>query len=280
MKTHFYPLLFSFILAGCSKENSSSIPDQTEINKLKLNQIQILGSHNSYHKHMPNNLFSFLGNINFLLPAEYKVEALDYYHEPLEDQLDIYQMRGFEIDLYADPAGGRFYNRQGNLFAQLPVASGIDELKQPGFKVLHIPDIDYETHFYTFKSTLQALKTWSDARPNHIPVFLHIETKETTVGDILGFLGFTTAIKFTPSLCDDIDTEIKSVFGDALEKVITPDKVRGSFATLEEAVQAGNWPTIGESRGKFIFVMEGGRRQRVSSGASVFSGKSHVLIHG
>ncbi len=277
MKTYIYLLFFTWIIAGCTKESNTNIPDQTEINKLKLNQIQILGSHNSYHKHMPNNLFSFLSNINFLLPAEYKVEALDYYHEPFEDQLDIYQMRGFEIDLYADPSGGRFYNRQGNLFAQLPVASGVDELKQPGFKVLHIPDIDYETHFYTFKSALQFLKTWSDAHPNHIPIFLHIETKESTVGDILGFLGFTTAIKFTPALCDDIDKEIKSVFGDALDKVITPDKVRGSFATLEEAVLAASWPTIGESRGKFVFVMEGGGDNEYLQGHPSFQGRAMFL---
>ena len=84
-----------------------------------------------------------------------------------------------------------------------------------------------------------------------------IEGKEQTVGDVLGFLGFKTAIKFTPELSDDIDTEIKAVFGEDLKMIITPDQVRGSFATLEEAVLANNWPTVGESRGKFIFVMQG-----------------------
>ena len=247
---------------SCRKEDASSsrkatIPDQTEINKLKLNQIQNLGSHNSYHKHMPDKLFSFLTAINFILPAEYKVEALDYYHELLSDQLDRYQMRSFEIDIYADPQGGRFYERAGNVLTGLPAASGIEDLKKPGFKVLHIPDIDFETHYYTFKSMLQALKDWSDRHPNHIPIFLLIEGKEKTVGDVLGAIGFKTAVKFTPALSDDIDTEIKSVFGNDLAKIITPDKVRGSFNTLEEAVLANNWPTIGESRGKFVFVMQG-----------------------
>ena len=166
MKSFLFVFICLLTLAGC-KKNSSTVatPDQTEINKLKLNQIQILGSHNSYHKHMDPKLFSFLSSINFILPDKFKVEALDYSHEPLLDQLDMYHMRSFEIDIYADPQGGRFYNRQGNIFIGKPVASGIDELKQPGFKVLHIPDIDFETNYYTFKSHLQALKDWSDAIP-------------------------------------------------------------------------------------------------------------------
>ncbi len=262
MKTHLFFVLIATLFISCKKENNidernAQTPDQTEINKLRLNQIQTLGSHNSYHIRMDEKLFSFLTTINFLLPEDYKVDGLDYEHEPLEIQLNKYKLRNFEIDIYADPDGGRFYNRQGNIFNGIPVASGIDELRKPGFKVLHIPDIDYKTHFYTFKSMLQALKTWSDAHPNHIPITLLIETKEETVGDILGFLGFTTAIKFTPSLCNDIDAEIKSVFGDDLAKVITPDKVRGSYPTLEKAVLANQFPTIGESRGKFIFCMLG-----------------------
>lgn len=262
MKKYLFIFICTSLLLGCKKQDTTSARisknyDQTEINKLKLNQIQVLGSHNSYHKRMPDKLFSFLNTINFLLPSDYKVEGLDYYHEPLADQLDQYKMRSFEIDIYADPQGGRFYNRQGNVFANLPVASGINELNNPGFKVLHIPDIDYETHYYTFKSMLQALKDWSDLHPNHIPIFILVEGKEETVGDILGFLGFKTAVKFTPALCDNIDAEIKSIFGNDLAKVITPDQVRGSYTTLNEAVLANNWPTIGESRGKFIFVMQG-----------------------
>jgi hypothetical protein len=135
--------------------------------------------------------------------------------------------------------------------------------------VLHIPDVDYQTHYYTFKSMLTALKTWSEAHPNHLPVFLHIETKETAVTDVvplLSIVGLAQTIKYTPALSDNIDTEIKAVFGDGLDKVITPDKVRGTFATLKEAVRANNWPTIGESRGKFIFVMEGGAQEEYLQG--------------
>lgn len=282
MKTNLLICLSVLLLIGCKKDNTGTaadpIPDQTAINQLKLNQIQVLGSHNSYHKHMSQNMYSFLENINFLLPSQYKVDGLDYYHEPLNDQLDKYHLRSFEIDIYADPQGGRFYNRQGNLFINKPVASGIPELRQPGFKVLHIPDIDFETYFYTFKSNLQALKDWSDRHPDHLPVFILIESKEQTVGDVLGFLGFQTAIRFTPALCDQIDEEIKSVFGNDLKQVITPDQVRGSYATLEEAVLANNWPTIGDSRGKFLFAMEGPAIDDYKNGHPSLQGRAMFLI--
>ncbi len=52
---------------------------------------------------------------------------------------------------------------------------------------------------------------------------------------------------------DGLDAEIRSVF-DAKD-IITPDDVRGSHATLEEAVLNDAWPTLGQSRGKVMFLM-------------------------
>jgi hypothetical protein len=278
MKTFAAAALALFFLSGCKKNNEAISTDQTEINNLKLNQIQVLGSHNSYHKHMSPQMFSFLENIDFLLPSAYKVDGIDYHHEPFLDQLDLYGMRSFEIDIYADPQGGRFYNRQGNIFIGQPVASGIDELREPGFKVLHIPDIDFETNAYTFKSALRQFKDWSDAHPNHLPVYMLIESKEQTVGDVLGFLGFVTAIKFTPAIAGAIDDEIKEVFGNSLDQVITPDMVRGSYATLKDAVLAGNWPSVGASRGKFIFAMQGPATDDYLSGHPSLQGRAMFLI--
>jgi hypothetical protein len=269
LKTHFI-YLAALLLLSCNKEvqldRRKSIPDQTAVNTLKINEFQAIGSHNSYKIRADLRLLTFLKSLDFILPAEYQTGALDYTHETLQQQLDVYNMRSFEIDIYADPAGGRFYSRLGNFFANKPVESGIDALNEPGFKVLHIPDIDFETHFYTFKHMLQSLKDWSDMHPNHLPVFIYVETKESSVGDVLGFLGFTTALPYTADLCNAIDLEIKSVFGNSLDKVITPDNIRGSYPTLEAAVLDGNWPTIGASRGKFIFVMNGGAEDEYLSG--------------
>lgn len=256
----FWTFLFSmvFLVFSCKKENArvGYVVDQTELDKLKINQYQYLGSHNSYHKRMSAPLYHALKSINNILPDELDVTKLDYSHETIEDQLNIYHMRTFEIDIYNDTVGGLFYRWRGNLLAGLPEVSGIEALKYPGLKVLHIPDIDFETHVYTFKEALQKFKDWSDNHPNHVPITILVETKAFSVGSVIG-LGFAKPIPFTKERCDEIDEEIKSVFGFSLDKVITPDDVRGSYATLEEAVLANNWPALGELRGKFMFVMIG-----------------------
>ncbi len=94
---------------------------------------------------------------------------------------------------------------------------------------------------------------------------------------LLGILGFKPCIKYTPVLADAIDEEIKSVFGNNLEKVITPDDIRGNYATLKEAVLANNWPSIGECRGKFIFVMEGGAKEEYLQNHPSLKGRAMFL---
>ncbi len=193
--------------------------------------------------------------LNAVAPKDFKPKDLDYAHEPLFIQLDSFNLRSFEIDIYADPKGGQFYKRIKNNLLGKPKASNIEALKEPGFKVMHIPDIDYNTHYFTFKSMLTDIKKWSDAHANHLPIFIMIECKEETLADKIKKLHFTPSIKFTPELCDDLDNEVKSIFGDSLTNVISPDEVRGNYATLREAVLAGNLPTIAAARGKFIFIV-------------------------
>lgn len=254
MHIRIYCLLF--ILASVHlSSHSEDHPCFEQIDDLKINQIQTLGSHNSYHQRANTFVLRFLKGLRGLLPKSLDPRELDYAHEPLEIQLDSFHLRSFEIDIYADPQGGQFYYRKKNNLLGKPKASGIAELKQPGFKVMHIPDIDYNANNVTFKSALTELKEWSDAHPTHLPIYLLIECKEESIAESLKKLHFAKAIHFSAEVVNDIDKEIKSVFGDSLQDVITPDKVRGNYATLREAVLAGNFPTIGAARGKFIFVM-------------------------
>jgi len=41
---------------------------------------------------------------------------------------------------------------------------------QPGFKVFHIPDIDYRSGCVTFCRCLKEIDTWSRAHPGHLPI--------------------------------------------------------------------------------------------------------------
>ncbi len=246
-------LLFSFLLFSILMIDFNLYSQDFE--QLKINQIQTLGSHNSYHQRANKFVLNFLKGLAFALPKEYNPKDLDYAHEPLNIQLDSFHLRSFEIDIYADPKGGQFYYRKKNNLLGKPKASKVEALKEPGFKVMHIPDIDYNSHFYTFKDALKSFKSWSDTHPNHLPIYVMIECKEETLADNIKRLHFTKSIKFTPELCDDLDNELKKVFGDSLKNIITPDDVRGNYSTLNEAVLAGNFPTIAEARGKFIFIV-------------------------
>jgi hypothetical protein len=277
------PLFFALtvlVVASCKKEeknnNAQDIAEQEHIDTtLRMNQIQIIASHNSYRLKTYQPLFDAVQNLSSLLPAQYNPEGWDYSHLPFNVQFDQYKVRGLEIDIYNDPAGGQFYYYRGNsILLRESDTSHVPELLQPGFKVLHIPDVDYMTMYYTFKSALQAVKEWSDAHPKHVPIFINVEAKGSTVKDILPALNFTPAVPFDAAAADALDDEIKSVFGSGLEKVITPDKVRGNYATLREAVLAGNWPLLKEARGKVVFIMQGDLVSHYEQGHASLQGRA------
>jgi hypothetical protein len=84
-----------------------------------------------------------------------------------------------------------------------------------------------------------------------VPIFILVETKQ---GKPRPELHLTEPEPFTSATFDALDAEIRSVFSP--EEIITPDDVRGHYDTLNEAVLAGNWPTLASARGKIIFLMD------------------------
>jgi hypothetical protein len=259
MKKIILPFLVLLIcLNSCKKEDfvpkdivpfiDGDVPDD-----LKINQIQYLGSHNSYRLKTNQELFDFITDLSNILPAEFNSIELDYEHLPLQTQLRNYGIRQLEIDLYLDQQGGLFYSRRGNGFIDQELESGIPELLQPGIKVMHIPDVDYHAHQLTFIDNLKEIKTWSDRYPEHIPVFILIELKETSIHSFLPTGGFAQTESWeNAAALASLESEILAVFD--REEILLPDDVRGNYNTLNEAVLNDNWPTIGESRGKVVFL--------------------------
>lgn len=254
------PLLFlAFItIWSCQKDANRSVCDQ-QIDDLKINQLQYLGSQNSYRMPTYEPLYNAIDK-GLGLFSKYKQPAgWDYAHETLEDQLNKHNIRGLEFDIYYDPDGGLFYHRAGNRLVGEPTASSIPELNEPGFKILHRPDFDYMSHHYTFKSALEAVKNWSDANKNHLPLTILVEPKDDAYvsaatllipGDLL-----TRPKLITPAALDFIDKEIEEIFGQNAKKIITPDEVRGDSETLEAAILTGAWPKLKDARGKIMFVL-------------------------
>ncbi len=115
------------------------------VNNLKINQIQVFATHNSYHKHTDPAVFRFLGFVHSLglLPGGLDPREIDYTKDSLSVQLGKDNVHGLELDVWNDPEGGHFYYRQGEAYAWKSTASHIEALKQPGFKLIHIPDFDF-----------------------------------------------------------------------------------------------------------------------------------------
>lgn len=219
-----------------------------------LNEIQVLGSHNSFHIQARPALFNLLKAFSPELAA-----SLEYSHIPLPDQFSNEGVRQIELDVFADPQGGLYNLRRGLILLGLPADSGIPELKQPGFKVLHVQDVDFETTCVTFVECLQVVKRWSDTHRGHLPIAILVELKEDRIPDPVN-LGFTIPLIVGAADLDALDDEIRSVF--PKNKVLTPDDVRRGRPTLDQAVRTLGWPRLDAVRGKVLFLMDNGGEKR------------------
>jgi Phosphoinositide phospholipase C, Ca2+-dependent len=215
-------------------------PDgDTALDSLRIDQVRMLGSHNSYR---PYPLPAVEARLRALAPGEW--DGLAYGHPPLESQLAL-GLRQLEIDVAPDPNGGAY----AAPYADAPAAIRAD-MATPGAKVLHIPGLDWQTHCRRFRDCLAIARRWSDAHPRHLPIVILVNASD--VRPIAGLRD--TDLGFDAAALDALDADIAASIGRA--RVIAPDDVRGTAATLRDAVRAHRWPTIGESRGKFLFVLD------------------------
>jgi hypothetical protein len=230
-----------------AQQNSQAVQDKI----VHLNQIQVIGSHNSYHAGFAPSERKYLEMKN---PKG--LRSLDYHHAPLADQLSG-GVRQIEIDVFADPEGGRYAHPaivQQVAAAELPPDPNFDpqhEMDKPGFKVMHIQGVDERSTCHTFVACLNDVRTWSKQHPNHLPIFILVETKEDSPHEVPNAV---KALPFTATVFDALDAEIRSVFKP--NEMITPDEVRGNASTLVEAVHVGKWPTLAKARGRVIFLMD------------------------
>ena len=248
-------LAFITLAVGRStaSEEPSDAPAPTE---LRLHQLQVLGTHNSYHVAPHPNVAPILA-----LAGKDLLESIEYTHRPLTEQLEKLGMRHFELDLYADPEGGRY---------SVPAARAIVEksgkdagpphdpeglLKRPGFKVIHAADFDFRSTVLTLRAALEEIDKWSRAHRRHVPVLILLELKETRTGPI-----GRQPIRFDAKLLRAIDEEILSVLDRS--RIITPASVQGDAPNLRDRIRKGGWPTIDASRGKMMFALDNGGNLR------------------
>lgn len=210
---------------------------------VKINQLQVIGSHNSYKTAIEPELYKMI------YAKDSAIAGVQYEHIAITDQLNM-GLRNLEIDIYADSKGGKYAHPKGlELVKPEKTYDPNGEMNKPGFKIIHMVDVDFRSSVLTFEACLQMLKKWSESHPGHTPVFITLEPKDGYTNSF-----GTTPEAFTPQLFDEADAVIRKNLG--TEKLITPDMVRGNYNTLEEAVLKGNWPTLKTAKGKFFFLLD------------------------
>jgi hypothetical protein len=213
---------------------------------LRMNDILAVGTHNSYHEVARPQVMAL---IRAAAPKQW--QGLDYDHsEPLDRQLDD-GARALELDLVYDPQGGRFAHPAGARLAGLPDDPAyVAAMSKPGFKVLHIQDVDYRSNCLMFVECLRVIRTWSLAHPRHVPILITMNTNDEKTHAP----GGVDELPFDEHAYDALDAEIASVF--ARSELITPDQVQGRYPTLREAVLKRGWPSLGAARGKIMFALD------------------------
>lgn len=141
----------------------------------------------------------------------------DYSHATLDVQLDRQGVRQVEIDVHYNAACGRY-------------------------EVYHLGLIDPLSTCHLFTDCLTVLRAWSDAHPGHLPLYLHVEPKDSLTRD-----------QVEPRMAA-LEQELLSVW--PRELLITPDEVQGTAATLDEAVRTRGWPTLGAVRGRMLAYLD------------------------
>lgn len=218
---------------------------------VRINQIQVIGTHNSYHVGLDPSVAAMLRARN---PKA--ADALDYSHPPLAQQLDA-GVRQVELDVFYDPEGGRYAHPASAAMvarAGLPPEAPYEAahvMDKPGFKVMHVQDLDQRSSCALFTECLRQIRTWSQAHPGHVPVFILVETKQ---GALKNMPEAKAALPFTAEAFAALDAEILSVF--PRSGIVTPDDVRGHYATLPEAIAHGGWPTLAAAAGKVVFLQD------------------------
>lgn len=211
---------------------------------LRMNDLTAVGTHNSYKLAIPP------AELQAMLAVNAGAAGLDYAHRPLSEQLDL-GARQIELDILNDPQGGRYARPLTALGGGVVADPAFAEaMARPGFKTLHMPDVDFRSSCLTFVACLTEIRTWSRAHPDHAPILIMLNAKTGRAS----MPGGAAPLDFDAAAFDALDAEIRSVFDAGA--LITPDQVQGSRPTLREGVLAGGWPTLGQARGKVFFALD------------------------
>ncbi|KNC83346.1 hypothetical protein SARC_04398 [Sphaeroforma arctica JP610] len=77
---------------------------------IRLNELQFLGTHNSYHVAPKSRLLTLYRALESASGSDASVDAWEYTHHTLDYQMQNQNVRHFELDVYYDSVGEKFAN--------------------------------------------------------------------------------------------------------------------------------------------------------------------------
>ena len=173
-------------IAACRCSGGAVAPPETpcakpeEIATLRLNQLQLVGSHNSYRRHTYQPIFDLIQWFGAdRARGDQRRSRGTTTTCRCAEQLTDYGMRALELDLFNDPAGGRFYERQGLQLRQRadrrPTSRSCDEPGHEGAARprLRLRDAPPDVRVRAARDRRRG----ATRIPRHLPLFIHIESK-------------------------------------------------------------------------------------------------------
>jgi len=219
-------------------------PDWMDAN-LRLDQMQVVGTAESY-KLRPDG--AVLGLIR--MGGKQAAQEVDYALPPIATQLDA-DVRTLAFDVAYDPKGGAYKNPAGASMAMdLLPDDYIKAMSKPGFKTIHVLDVDYRSSCLLLSDCLTEVAAWSKAHPHHLPIVITLRTNDSKTP----MPGATHPLPCDEAALNALESEIKVAF--TADQLFTPDQLQGRYPSLREAAMAHAWPKLGAARGKVIFVLD------------------------
>lgn len=248
---------------------------------LLYNQVQFIGTFQSAHVAPPEPIIDLLNTAPYQASFSGSANVPQSYffsHLTISEQLAA-GIRGFEFEVADDPQGGRYAYSAGLKLAGETNTLISPDLQKPGIKAISGSDFDIGSTCYLLSDCFQAIANFSAANPTHFPITVFVH--HTSTANASTFLGsaysdaaanlmanpnvmptnFTTAVNANLS---DVEALIQQIF--TTDQYFTPDNLRAmnnasGAANLRDIVLPGgvlngSWPTVGDLRGKIIFVAD------------------------